>query len=113
MPSDRRSDTVRVGGILVFLTGQNEIVQLCNRLRKRYCKSQAEEERRKIKAIRRRPREDRVDPSSKEEKVREHDDDEEAADLEDAMVRFANLSSLNMSQVPNLSLMVCFQASRG
>ncbi|TMW68158.1 hypothetical protein Poli38472_007830 [Pythium oligandrum] len=67
------------GGILVFLTGQREITQLCRQLRRAYSASRGKKERRLPQP--------RDNPDRSDDRVlRDHDDIEEEADLEDARV---------------------------
>lgn len=77
------------GGVLVFLTGQREILQLCRKLRRAY--SVASKQKQKLKSdagkSRRDQQADAVAPaprtSAKDRILREHDDIEEEGDLED------------------------------
>ncbi|KAG7391043.1 ATP-dependent RNA helicase dhx37 [Phytophthora boehmeriae] len=78
------------GGILVFLTGQREILQLCRKLQQAYSaaardkKAAALKSSRAFRAQRRNPTPEFS--SNKDHILREHDDIEEEADLEDAQV---------------------------
>ncbi|EGZ10420.1 hypothetical protein PHYSODRAFT_518292 [Phytophthora sojae] len=79
------------GGVLVFLTGQREILQLCRKLSRAYSvaarnkKAAALKSSRAFRAQRRQPTPEQT-ASSKDHILREHDDIEEEADLEDAQV---------------------------
>ncbi|POM64309.1 ATP-dependent RNA helicase, partial [Phytophthora palmivora] len=79
------------GGVLVFLTGQREILQLCRKLSRTYSvaarnkKAAALKSSRAFRAQRRQPNSEQK-TSSKDDFLREHDDIEEEADLEDAQV---------------------------
>jgi ATP-dependent RNA helicase DHX37/DHR1 len=77
------------GGILVFLTGQREIAQLCRQLKRTYSEGKKKERR----APQHRDgdagalvQENRTQASGDDRILREHDDIEEEADLEDAQV---------------------------
>uniref|UniRef100_K3W5Y1 RNA helicase n=1 Tax=Globisporangium ultimum (strain ATCC 200006 / CBS 805.95 / DAOM BR144) TaxID=431595 RepID=K3W5Y1_GLOUD len=76
------------GGVLVFLTGQREILQLCRKLRRAY--SVKDKAAKKAVGARAPERHTRMDvaprTSAKDRILREHDDIEEEADLEDAQV---------------------------
>ncbi|OQR90741.1 ATP-dependent RNA helicase, partial [Thraustotheca clavata] len=65
------------GAILVFLTGQREILQLCRKLRQ----TMGSNRTRKVKKISRRNRDEKND---RDWFAREHDDDDEEADVEEA-----------------------------
>ncbi|KAE9334730.1 putative ATP-dependent RNA helicase [Phytophthora fragariae] len=79
------------GGVLVFLTGQREILQLCRKLSRTYSvaarnkKAAALKSSRAFRAQRRQSTPEQT-ASSKDHILREHDDIEEEADLEDAQV---------------------------
>ncbi|KAG6586980.1 ATP-dependent RNA helicase [Phytophthora cinnamomi] len=79
------------GGVLVFLTGQREILQLCRKLSRAYSvaarnkKAAALKSSRAFRAQRRQSTPEQT-ASSKDHILREHDDIEEEADLEDAQV---------------------------
>ncbi|KAG2509571.1 hypothetical protein BBO99_00008864 [Phytophthora kernoviae] len=78
------------GGVLVFLTGQREILQLCRKLQHAYSaaardkKAAALKSSRAFRAQRRNPTPEFS--SSRDHILREHDDIEEEADLEDTQV---------------------------
>lgn len=81
------------GGVLVFLTGQREILQLCRKLRRAYSKSakgkQAAakvEKARELLAMQKRRRAETSTSTGTDRILREHDDIEEEADLEDTKV---------------------------
>ncbi|GMF43245.1 unnamed protein product [Phytophthora fragariaefolia] len=79
------------GGILVFLTGQREILQLCRKLSRAYSVSARNKKAAALKSSRaflaqRRQHTPEQTASSKDHILREHDDIEEEADLEDAQV---------------------------
>ncbi|OQR98048.1 ATP-dependent RNA helicase [Achlya hypogyna] len=67
------------GAILVFLTGQREILQLCRKLRH----TLGSKRTRKVKKVSRRNRE-ATDTQDGDWFAREHDDDDEEADVEEA-----------------------------
>ncbi|KAL4094436.1 hypothetical protein PRIC1_010097 [Phytophthora ramorum] len=75
------------GGVLVFLTGQREILQLCRKLSRAYSvaarnkKAAALKSSRAFRAQRRQSKPEQTDSF-----LREHDDIEEEADLEEAQV---------------------------
>ncbi|TYZ60870.1 hypothetical protein PybrP1_001442 [[Pythium] brassicae (nom. inval.)] len=86
------------GGVLVFLTGQREILQLCRKLRRAYSAASRDKQQRKQQQRQQRasePREPRTEPvmaaplpaaarpSGTDRVLREHDDIEEEGDLED------------------------------
>ncbi|CAI5741355.1 unnamed protein product [Peronospora destructor] len=76
------------GGVLVFLTGQREILQLCRKLSRSYSVAAKDKKAAALKssrAFRAQGRQGQA-VSSKEYLLREHDDIEEEADLEDAQV---------------------------
>jgi ATP-dependent RNA helicase DHX37/DHR1 len=79
------------GGVLVFLTGQREILQLCRKLTRAYSVAAKDKKAAALKSSRafraqRRQRDPEQTASSKDHFLREHDDIEEDADLEDAQV---------------------------
>ncbi|KAG7380675.1 ATP-dependent RNA helicase dhx37 [Phytophthora pseudosyringae] len=79
------------GGVLVFLTGQREILQLCRKLSRTYSVAARDKKAAALKSSRvfraqRRQRTAQQTASSKDDFLREHDDVEEEADLEDAQV---------------------------
>ncbi|CAI5742093.1 unnamed protein product [Hyaloperonospora brassicae] len=79
------------GGVLVFLTGQREILQLCRKLNRAYSiaarnkKAAAQTDKRVFRVQRRQSTTDQT-ASSKDHFLREHDDIEEEADLEEAQI---------------------------
>ncbi|RLN96045.1 hypothetical protein BBJ28_00026823, partial [Nothophytophthora sp. Chile5] len=79
------------GGVLVFLTGQREILQLCRKLQRAYSASASDKRAaalrssRAFRAQRRQPVAEAA-ASAKDRILREHDDIEEEADLEDDQV---------------------------
>ncbi|ETL82323.1 hypothetical protein L917_17499 [Phytophthora nicotianae] len=75
------------GGVLVFLTGQREILQLCRKLSRAYSVAARNKKAAALKSSRAfRAQRRQTETSSKEDFLREHDDIEEEADLEDAQV---------------------------
>ncbi|KAF1791204.1 P-loop containing nucleoside triphosphate hydrolase [Phytophthora cactorum] len=76
------------GGVLVFLTGQREILQLCRKLSRAYSVAARDKKAAELKSSRafRAQRRQPTEKSSKDDFLREHDDIEEEADLEDAQV---------------------------
>ncbi|RMX65275.1 hypothetical protein DD238_005688 [Peronospora effusa] len=76
------------GGVLVFLTGQREILQLCRKLSRSYSVAAKDKKAAALKSSQafRAQRRQRQAVSSKDHLLREHDDIEEEADLEDAQV---------------------------
>lgn len=82
------------GGVLVFLTGQREILQLCRKLRRAYSVAAKEKKKKNAEATRAPSRREQQQeatadkaaaprPSAKDRILREHDDIEEEGDLED------------------------------
>ncbi|GAB9472104.1 Atp-dependent RNA helicase [Globisporangium polare] len=77
------------GGVLVFLTGQREILQLCRKLRRAYSAA-SKEKKKNAEAARAPSRREQQEAakaaprtSAKDRILREHDDIEEEGDLED------------------------------
>ncbi|KAF1328217.1 Atp-dependent RNA helicase, partial [Globisporangium splendens] len=75
------------GGVLVFLTGQREILQLCRKLRRAYSIKDKAAKKAIGSSFERNTRTDAAPRTSAKDRIlREHDDIEEEADLEDAQV---------------------------
>ncbi|KAF4128928.1 Oligonucleotide/oligosaccharide-binding (OB)-fold [Phytophthora infestans] len=74
------------GGVLVFLTGQREILQLCRKLSRAYSVAARHKKAAALKCSRAFRAQRRPTDKSKDDFLREHDDIEEEADLEDDQV---------------------------
>ncbi|KAG1691161.1 hypothetical protein DVH05_027236 [Phytophthora capsici] len=74
------------GGVLVFLTGQREILQLCRKLTRAYSVAARDKKAAALKSKQAFRAQRRQKSSNQDEFLREHDDIEEEADLEDDQV---------------------------
>ncbi|KAL3664978.1 hypothetical protein V7S43_010153 [Phytophthora oleae] len=74
------------GGVLVFLTGQREILQLCRKLTRAYSVAARDKKAAALKSRQAFRVQRRQKSSNQDEFLREHDDIEEEADLEDDQV---------------------------